>query len=498
MERKNVLIIGAGGVAHVAAHKCAQHNDELGDICIASRTVSKCEEIIQSVRRKNHLKDPTKRLYSAAINALDIPATVHLIRETNSGTVINLANAFCNMSILEACIETGAAYIDTAIHEEPDKVCEQPPWYANYEWKRADRCRERGITAILGAGFDPGVVNAYAALGARQFDRLDTIDIMDVNAGRHGKYFATNFDPEINFREFIKVWTWIGRRWREYPTHTVRREYDFPEVGRHPIYLNGHDELHSLSKNINADSIRFWMGFSNHYINVFTVLRTLGFLSHLPVKLSTGQEVVPLKVTKALLPDPKSLAPNYTGKTWIGDFFRGWKDGARKELLIYQISDHKKCYEEVESQAISYTAGVPPVAAAILIARGVWDVRRMVNVEELPPEPFIELLGPMGLPTTIRDVEPGSALSFNGEVGDLQEEIAKSIAIVRVSAANPMISLEPWTPPPAWTAAATTAAAAVPSAHARAKTRKTSRAATDQKLAKQPSTASRRKTARRR
>ncbi len=458
MERKNVLIIGAGGVAHVAAHKCAQNNDVLGDICIASRTVAKCDEILESVRRKGHLKDPSKRLYSAALDALDIPATVRRIRETNSGIVINLANAFCNMSILEACIETGAAYIDTAIHEEPDKVCEQPPWYANYEWKRADRCREKGITAILGAGFDPGVVNAYAALGAKQFDRLESIDILDVNAGRHGRYFATNFDPEINFREFIKVWTWIGRQWREYPTHTVRREYDFPEVGRNPVYLNGHDELHSLSKNIDAESIRFWMGFGNHYINVFTVLRTLGFLSHLPVKLSTGQEVVPLKVVKALLPDPKSLAPNYTGKTWIGDFFRGWKDGQRKELLIYQISDHRKCYEEVESQAISYTAGVPPVAAAILVAQGPWDSRRMVNVEELPPEPFIERLGPMGLPTTVREVKPGSALSFNGEVGDLQEEIARSVAVVRVSAANPMIALEPWTPP----AAATPRAAARP------------------------------------
>ncbi len=153
--------------------------------------------------------------------------------------------------------------MDTAIHEEPDKVCEQPPWYANYEWKRKDRCAEKGLTAILGAGFDPGVVNAYCALAAkRYFDRIDTIDILDVNAGSHGKYFATNFDPEINFREFIKVWTWIDRQWKEYPTHSVKRIYDFPVVGPCPIYLNGHDELHSLSKNIDANSIRFWMGFS--------------------------------------------------------------------------------------------------------------------------------------------------------------------------------------------------------------------------------------------
>jgi len=445
--KKNVLIIGAGGVAHVAAHKAAMNNDVLGDICIASRTRSKCDEIIESVKRKGHIKDGTKRLYSRQVDALDIPATVRLIRETGSQIVINLAQAFVNMSVLEACLETGAVYMDTAIHEEPDKVCENPPWYANYEWKRRDRCRERGVTAILGVGFDPGVVNAYCALAVkRYFDKIDTIDIMDVNAGWHGKYFATNFDPEINFREFIKVWTWIDRQWKEYPTHSVKRIYDFPVVGPQPIYLNGHDELHSLSRNIDANSIRFWMGFSDHYINVFTVLRTLGFLSHLPVRLSTGQEVVPLKVTRALLPDPKTLAPSYTGKTCIGNFVRGWKDGKLREIFIYQVSDHRKCYEEVESQAISYTAGVPPVAAAILVARGIWDARTMVNVEELDPEPFIELLDRLGLPTQIREIEPGSKWSFDGTVRDLEEEIAAATVTVTVSAANPMISVAPRQP----------------------------------------------------
>lgn len=440
--KRNVMIIGAGGVAHVAAHKAAMNNDVLGDICLASRTVSKCEEIIESVRRKNHLNNSAGRLYARELNALDIPATVKLIRETQSQIVINLANAFVNMSVLEACLETGAAYLDTAIHEEPDKVCENPPWYANYEWKRRDRCRARGLTAILGVGFDPGVVNAYAAYAKQHyFERLDTIDIVDVNAGSHGRYFATNFDPEINFREFIKVWTWIDRQWREYPTHTVKRVHEFPVVGRQPVYLNGHDELHSLSQNMDANSVRFWMGFSDHYINVFTVLRTLGFLSHLPVQLSTGQEVVPLKVVKALLPDPKTLAPNYVGKTWIGDFVKGWKNGRRREVLIYQVSDHKKCYEEVESQAISYTAGVPPVAAAMLIAQGPWDCRTMVNVEELDPDPFIELLARLGLPTEIVELRPGSRLSFDGTVGPLEKEIERSTVTITISAANPMISV---------------------------------------------------------
>ncbi|MFO1422124.1 MAG: saccharopine dehydrogenase family protein [Candidatus Competibacteraceae bacterium] len=442
--KRNVLIIGAGGVAHVAAHKAAMNNELLGDICIASRTLSKCDEIIESVKRKGHVQNPANKLYSRRIDALDILATVKLIKETNSAIVVNLGQAFLNMSILEACLETGAVYIDTAIHEEPDKVCETPPWYANYEWKRKDRCTEKGLTAILGAGFDPGVVNAYCALAAkRYFDRIDTIDIMDVNAGSHGKYFATNFDPEINFREFIKVWTWIDRQWKEYPTHSVKRIYDFPVVGLRPIYLNGHDELHSLSKNIDANSIRFWMGFGDHYINVFTVLRTLGFLSHLPVKLATGQDVVPLKVVKALLPDPQTLAPGYTGKTCIGNFVKGWKDGKAREVFIYQVSDHKQCYEEVESQGISYTAGVPPVAAAMLVAQGIWDPKTMVNVEELDPEPFIALLDRIGLPTDVKEIEPGGQGTFDGTVRDLETELAESTATVTVSAANPMIALAP-------------------------------------------------------
>jgi len=442
--KKNVLIIGAGGVAHVVAHKAAMNNDVLGDICLASRTLGKCEEILASVWAKNHLKDPAKKLYARQLDALDVPATVKLIRETGSEIVINVGNAFINMSVLEACLETGSVYLDTAIHEDPDKVCETPPWYANYEWKRKDRCAARGLTAILGCGFDPGVVNAYCALAQKHyFDTIDTIDILDVNAGSHGKYFATNFDPEINFREFIKVWTWIDRQWKEYPTHSVKRVYDFPVVGQQPVYLNGHDELHSLSKNINANSIRFWMGFGDHYINVFTVLRTLGFLSHLPVKLTTGQDVVPLKVVKALLPDPKTLAAGYAGKTCIGNFVKGLKDGKPRDVLIYQVSDHHACFEEVGSQGISYTAGVPPVAAAMLVAQGVWDPHTMVNVEELDPDPFINLLNKIGLPTEVKEIEPGSAAEFDGTVRDLDTELKHSTATVTVSAANPMIALRP-------------------------------------------------------
>jgi saccharopine dehydrogenase-like NADP-dependent oxidoreductase len=442
--KRNLLIIGAGGVAHVAAHKAAMHNDELGDICIASRTVSKAESIIDSVRRTGHVNDESQRLHARQLDALDVETTVALIEETGSQIVLNLGSAFLNMSVLEACLRTGAAYIDTAIHEDPDVVCEDPPWYANHEWKRREACAEHGVTALLGAGFDPGVVNAYCALAAKHhFDTIDTIDILDVNAGRHGRYFATNFDPEINFREFVKVWTWIDRQWSEYPTHAVKRTFEFPVVGEQPVYLNGHDELHSLYKNIDADSIRFWMGFGDHYINVFTVLRTLGFLGHEPVTLDNGREVVPLKLVKALLPDPQTLAAGYTGKTCIGNVVKGTKDGAPREMFIFQVSDHEAAYRDVESQGISYTAGVPPVAAARLIASGEWDTGTMVNVEELDPDPFIALLDVMGLPTDYLEIEPGSAASFDGTVRDLASEIEASTATVTVSAADPMIAVRP-------------------------------------------------------
>lgn len=442
--KQNLLIVGAGAVAHVAAHKAAMQNDVLGDICIASRTVSKADAIIDSVRRLGHVKDESRQLHSRQLDAMDTDAVEALIRETGSQIVLNLGSAFVNMTVLEACIRTGAAYLDTAIHEDPDKVCENPPWYANYEWQRKERCAEAGVTAILGVGFDPGVVNAYCALAAKEyFDTIDTIDILDINAGRHGRYFATNFDPEINFREFVKVWTWIDREWQEFPTHAVKRTWEFPVAGEQPVYLTGHDELHSLSKNIDARSIRFWMGFGDHYINVFTVLRTLGLLSHLPVTLENGEQVVPLKVVKALLPDPATLAPTYSGKTCIGNVVKGTKDGKPREMFIYQVSDHAEAYAEVESQGISYTAGVPPVAAAVLIAQGVWDTGTMVNVEELDPVPFIELLDRTGLPTEYLELEPGSPTSFQGEVGPLADEVQHATATVTVSAVDPLIAVRP-------------------------------------------------------
>lgn len=402
--KRNVLIMGAGGVAQVVAHKCAQWNDVLGDLHIASRTVAKAEGIIASVHAKGAMKVPG--VFAAhAVDAMDTTAVAALIRATGAQIVINVGSSFVNMTVLQACIDTGVAYMDTAIHEDPGKICETPPWYGNYEWQRREACAAAGVTAILGVGFDPGVVNAWARLAEMDhLDTIDSIDIVDINAGSHGRWFATNFDPEINFREFTgTVWSWQGGQWQANRMFEVGRAWDLPVVGKQKAYLTGHDEVHSLSARYPGADVRFWMGFGDHYINVFTVLNNLGLLSEKPVRTAEGQEVIPLKVVKAVLPDPASLAPDYTGKTCIGDLVRGTRDGKPAEVFIYNVADHREAYQEVGAQGISYTAGVPPVAAAVLIAQGVWDTGTMVNVEELDPKPFLRLLGQMGLPTRIRD-----------------------------------------------------------------------------------------------
>ncbi|HMM08678.1 MAG TPA: saccharopine dehydrogenase family protein [Paracoccus solventivorans] len=403
MAKPNVLIIGAGGVAQVAAHKVAQRADDFGEIHMANRTRAKADAIVQSIRDKGHASGRT--ITTHTLDGMDSAAVAALIRKTGAKIVINVGSPFINITVLQGCIDTGAAYIDTAIHEDPAKICETPPWYENYEWKRREDCEKAGVTAILGAGFDPGVVNAYARLAEDEyFDKIDEIDIVDINAGNHGRYFATNFDPEINFREFTgTVYSWQGGEWRENAMFEVGREWDLPVVGKRTAYLAGHDEIHSLSARYPQADIRFWMGFGEHYINVFTVLKNLGLLSEQPVTTAEGLEVVPLKVVKAVLPDPASLAAGYTGKTCIGDLVKGSRDGKKGEVFIYNVADHEEAFAEVGSQGISYTAGVPPVAAAVLIARGDWDVKRMVNVEDLPARPFLELLGEMGLPTRIID-----------------------------------------------------------------------------------------------
>ena len=401
--KRNVLIIGAGGVAQVVAHKCAQNNDVLGDLHIASRTVSKCEALIESVHAKGAMKQDG--VFKAhAVDGMDSDAVEALINDLGVQILINVGSPFVNMTVLEACIRTGVAYIDTAIHEDPTKICETPPWYGNYEWKRREDCAKANTTAILGAGFDPGMVNAFARFAVDEFmDDVKSIDIVDINAGNHGKYFSTNFDPEINFREFTgTVYSWQEGAWQENKMFEVGREWDLPVVGKQKAYMSGHDEVHSLAANYPEADVRFWMGFGDHYINVFTVLQNLGLLSEQPVVTAEGLEVVPLKVVKAVLPAPSPLAPHYTGKTCIGDLVKGTKDGKDVEVFVYNVADHKDAYNEVGSQGISYTAGVPPVAMAMLIADGTYDTGTMVNVEELDPKPLFALLDTIGLPTRVK------------------------------------------------------------------------------------------------
>lgn len=403
--KRTVLIIGAGGVAQVVAHKAAQNNDVLGDIHIASRTLEKCEAIMASVIEKGSLKSGGSFM-AHKVDAMDTAAIIALIKQTGAQIVINVGSPFVNMSVLEATIETGVAYMDTAIHEEPNKICENPPWYSNYEWKRRDRCKAAGVTAILGIGFDPGVVNAYAKYAIDTYlDQVTSIDIVDINAGTHGEWFSTNFDPEINFREFTgTVYSWQQGAWQANKMFEVGKTWDLPVVGAQKTYMTGHDEVHSLAANYPEADVRFWMGFGDHYINVFTVLNNLGLLSEQSVTTAEGLEVVPLKLVKAVLPDPASLAPKYKGKTCIGDVVKGTKNGQEVEVFIYNVADHAEAYQEVGSQGISYTAGLPPVAAAILIANGTWDIGHMVNVEELDPKPFFEILDRIGLPTRVKDV----------------------------------------------------------------------------------------------
>jgi saccharopine dehydrogenase-like NADP-dependent oxidoreductase len=401
---RNVLVIGAGGVGSAVAHKCAQHNRELGDIHLASRTLAKCERIADGVREKGNLQDPDGKLTVSRLDAKDSGAVAELIARTRSAIVLNAGSPHCNLPIIEACLQAGAHYLDTAIYEKEGDFNMPPPWYANYEWKYRDRFATARVTGILGIGFDPGAVNAFCAYVHKHLvDDIDSIDIMDVNAGDHGRYFATNFDPEVNLREIMEdVLYWQDGEWVRVPCHSKSRSYDFPRVGKHTVYSMGHDELHSLAANIPAKRIEFWMGFNDRYIGVFNVLKRLGLLSGDPVDVE-GTPVVPLKLLKAVLPDPASLAAGYSGEVCIGCLVKGRSAGREREVFIYSTCDHAACYRDIGAQAISYTTAVPLVTAALLIARGDWNVGRLVNVEELDPDPFMALMPEVGIHWDVRE-----------------------------------------------------------------------------------------------
>ncbi|WP_409439638.1 carboxynorspermidine synthase [Psychromonas sp. GE-S-Ul-11] len=395
----SVLQIGAGGVGWVIAHKCAQNNDVFGDITIASRTLSKCEKIITSIKGRNNLKDSSKSINAIKVDADDISALVALINQVQPDLVINAGPPWVNVAIMEACVQTKTAYLDTSVATDLCSPGQQVPEAYDPQWAFAERFKEAGITGILGAGFDPGVVSVFATYAHKHlFDEIDSIDVMDVNAGDHGQKFATNFDPETNMLEIQgDSFYYEDKQWHQVPCHSRMMEFDFPVVGKQKVYSMAHDEVRSMAEYIPAKRIEFWMGFSDSYLNYFNVMRTIGLLSTEPVTTCDGITVEPLKVLKAILPDPTSLAPGYTGKTCIGTWLRGKKDGVAKSVFIYNICDHKASYNEVEHQAISYTTGVPAITAALLYFQGKWSDKGLFNVEQLNPDHFLDLMPKIGL-----------------------------------------------------------------------------------------------------
>ncbi len=405
-----VLIIGCGGVASVAIQKCCQVSDVFTEICIASRTKSKCDALAKKLKGKTKTNIET-----AKVDADNFDELVELINSYKPDLVMNIALPYQDLTIMDACLECGVNYMDTANYE-PENL-DDPKWreiyenrcktegfsaYFDYSWQWAykEKFEKAGLTALLGSGFDPGVTQSYCAYALKhEFDQIDTIDILDCNGGDHGYPFATNFNPEINLREVSAPGSyWENGRWIEVPAMSIKREYDFDEVGMKDMYLLHHEEIESLALNIpNVKRIRFFMTFGQSYLTHMKCLENVGMLSTTPINYE-GCEIVPIQFLKALLPDPATLGPRTKGKTNIGCIFTGTKDGKPKTYYIYNICDHEDCYKEVESQAISYTTGVPAMCGALMLLTGKWNKPGVYTVEEFDPDPYIEALDKYGLP----------------------------------------------------------------------------------------------------
>jgi saccharopine dehydrogenase (NAD+, L-lysine-forming) len=382
-----VLIIGAGGVGSVVAHKCAQVPEVFSEICLASRTLKKCNAI------KAQIKRPIK---TAQVDADNVGELVKLIKKFKPALVINVALPYQDLHIMDACLKTGVDYLDTANYEPPSVAKFEYKW----QWAYQSKFKKQGLMALLGCGFDPGVSNIFIAHAKKNhFDRMDTVDILDCNAGSHGHPFATNFNPEINIREITQRGKFYeDNQWKETDPLSVHKSFDFPEVGPKEIYLLFHEELESLVKNFpEIKRIRFWMTFSENYLTHLRVLQNVGMTRIDPVTYE-GKKVVPLKFLKALLPDPGSLGVNYTGKTNIGCLIEGTKNGQPKKYYVYNVCDHAACYREVKAQAVSYTTGVPAMIGAMLMLTKVWRGAGVFNTEQFDPAPFMEKLNIHGLP----------------------------------------------------------------------------------------------------
>ena len=384
----SVLIVGAGGVGQVVAHKCAQQPEVFSEITLASRTESKCKAIAKQIKRK---------IRTAQVDADKVPQMVKLIKRVKPRLVINVALPYQDLHIMDACLETGVDYLDTANYEPLDKAKFEYKW----QWAYHGRFKKAGIMALLGSGFDPGVTNVYTAhLHKHEFDSIETVDIVDANAGSHGQPFATNFNPEINIREITQRGRyWEDKSWKSTDPLSVKRSFDFPEgIGPMNIYLLYHEELESIARHFpDLKRARFWMTFSENYLTHLRVLQNVGMTRIDPVKFQ-GTEIVPIQFLKALLPDPASLGPLTKGRTCIGVVARGRKGGKDKVAFIYNICDHEACYREVKSQAISYTTGVPAAVGAEMMLTGKWRGQGVFNMEQFDPDPFLKVIGPRGLP----------------------------------------------------------------------------------------------------
>jgi saccharopine dehydrogenase (NAD+, L-lysine forming) len=383
-----LLIIGAGGVGRVVAAKSADNPSVFSDIMLASRTLSKCDIIAGEVGKG--------RIQTAQLDADNVFEVVRLINRFKPEIVINVALPYQDLSIMDACLETGVHYLDTANYEPREEARFEYKW----QWEYNDRFREKGLTAVLGCGFDPGVTNIYTAYAAKHhFDEIHYLDIVDCNAGEHGKAFATNFNPEINIREITqKGKYWEEGRWIETEPHEIKKVLNYPDIGPRDSYLIFHEELESLVKNFpTLKRARFWMTFGQEYLTHLRVIQNIGMAGIKPVNYK-GTDVIPLEFLKHVLPDPGELGKNYVGETSIGCRIRGLKDNREKNCYIWNNCSHQKAYHETGTQAVSYTTGVPAMLGAMMIITGKWKGKGVFNVEQFDPDPFMEKIGEYGLP----------------------------------------------------------------------------------------------------
>lgn len=391
---KTTLIIGAGGVSRVVVHKCVQNADVFGKIVLASRTLSKCDEI------KSEL--PHADIVTATVDADSTEEVIKLINLHKPDILINVALPYQDLTLMDACIATKTPYLDTANYEHPDEA----KFEYKLQWERDAKFKEAGIMGLLGSGFDPGATNVFCAYAQKHyFDEIHTIDILDCNAGDHGYAFATNFNPEINLREVSsKGRYWENGKWIETEPMEIMQVWDYPEVGPKDSYLLYHEEMESLVLNIKGlKRIRFFMTFGQSYLTHMKCLENVGMLGIEAVE-HKGMKIVPMEFLKTLLPDPASLGPRTKGKTNIGIVAEGIKDGKPRKIYIYQVKDHEECFRETNSQGVSYTTGVPAMIGAKLMLKGIWSGVGVFNMEQMDPDAFMEEMNTQGLPWQIKEL----------------------------------------------------------------------------------------------